>query len=47
MEGYTDLFSKFLAADAQEAVKWEQIEKLPKDAVSVSRKKIINLYNSF
>ena len=42
MEGYTDLFSKFLAADAQEAVKWEQIEKLPKDAVSVSRKKIIN-----
>ncbi len=33
-EGFTNLFAKFLAADAQEAVKWDDIEKLPQDAVS-------------
>ncbi len=32
-EGFTNLYAKFLAADAQEAVKWEDIEKLPQDAV--------------
>ena len=34
MEGFTKLFSKFLAADFKEDVKWEEIQILPKDAVS-------------
>lgn len=37
-EGFQRLFGKFLTADAQERVNWDHIEKLPKDAVSLSKK---------
>ncbi len=35
-DGFRRLFAKFLTTDANEAVKWEEIEKLPKDAVNLT-----------
>ncbi len=34
MEGFTKLFAKFLASDAQDSIRWDDIEKLPPGAVS-------------
>ncbi len=34
-DGFKRLFANFLASDAKEAVNWEEIERLPKDAVSI------------
>lgn len=33
-DGFKRLFGKFLTSDSHEAIRWDKIEKLPKDAVS-------------